>query len=255
MREKRRARRVDILGVEIDALTPQEAHIEIARLVRAGTGHQVVTVNPEFVMAARRDREFADVLRHADLALADGMGLLWASRILGCPLRERVAGVEVVLGLAALCAQQGFSLFLLGSAPGVAEEAARVLQEANPGLKIAGTFPGSPRAEEEDMICDLIRKARPSILLVAFGAPQQDKWIRRHLSRTGVPVAMGVGGAFDFISGRARRAPGWMRRIGLEWLYRLCRQPWRWRRMLALPQFAWLVWRARLTGKNSLQDC
>ncbi|MCK4450446.1 MAG: WecB/TagA/CpsF family glycosyltransferase, partial [Anaerolineae bacterium] len=149
--------------------------------------------------------------------------------------------------VAALAAQKGYSLFLLGAAPGVAVATAARLCQTYPGLRIAGTHAGSPALEEEDEIVRLIQRAKPDILFVAYGAPQQDKWIARNLERLGVPVAMGVGGAFDFISGRAKRAPRWLQRVGLEWLHRLLHEPWRWRRMLALPRFVWLVVRERLT--------
>ncbi len=210
-----------------------------------GRPHQVVTVNPEFIMAARQDPRFARILHDSHLALPDGQGLLWAARILGTPLKERVTGVDTLVRMAAVAAEKGYRLYLLGAAEGVADAAARELGHCYPRLEIVGTYAGSPALEDEDRILNMIWQARPHILFVAYGAPQQEKWIARNLSRLGIPVAMGVGGAFDFISGRARRAPRWLRRLGLEWLDRLCRQPWRWRRMLSLPRFAWLVFRAR----------
>jgi len=138
--------------------------------------------------------------------------------------------------LAQRCAAFGYRLYLLGAAPGVAEAAAVRLQELAPGLEIAGTYAGSPASSEEDEIIERIRAARADVLCVAYGAPAQELWIWRNLSRLPVAVAMGVGGAYDFLAGRQRRAPRIMQRMGLEWLYRLYREPWRWRRMLALPQ-------------------
>ncbi|MGH2391295.1 MAG: WecB/TagA/CpsF family glycosyltransferase, partial [Chloroflexota bacterium] len=132
-------------------------------------------------------------------------------------------------------------LFLLGAGPGVAEAAGAALRSHYPTLTIAGALAGSPRPCDEAAIGAAIRSARPDILLVAFGAPAQDLWIARNRSALGVPVAIGVGGAFDFLAGRIPRAPGWMRRLGVEWFYRLARQPWRWRRMIALPRFAAMV--------------
>ena len=238
---------VVLLGVRVDDVTYEEALAIIEGFIREGTPHQVVTVNPEFVMAARRDEVFRRILNAADLALPDGIGLVWASHLLGRPLRERVAGSDLVPKIAALAAERGYRLFLLGAAEGVAEEAARRLQEQNPGLVVAGTYAGSPAVEEEEEIVALVREARPHVLFVAYGAPAQDKWIARNLGRLGVPVCMGVGGAFDFIAGVAKRAPRWVQRLGLEWLHRLLHQPWRWRRMLALPKFAWLVMWEHLT--------
>jgi len=232
---------VVILGVPVDNVTGEEAIAKIEAFIENGRPHQVVTVNPEFVVAAQSDAKFFQVLKEADLSLPDGVGLLWATRFLGTPLSERVAGVETVGKIASLAAERGYRLFLLGAAEGVAETTAMRLEGENPGLKVAGTYAGSPDPREEEEIVEMIRAARPHLLLVAYGAPQQDLWIHRHLGRLEVPVAMGVGGAFDFISGRAKRAPGWMQQLGLEWLHRLLHQPWRWRRMLALPKFVWLV--------------
>ncbi len=239
MRVERRS--VRILGVRIDDITMDEALARMEAMVSEGKAHQVVTVNPEFVIRAQRDPAFHTVLEEADLALPDGFGLLWAARLLGCPLRERVAGSDTVPKIAQLAAHKGYRLFLLGAAPGVAARAAEVLVNQNPGLQIAGTFAGSPHPDLDDELVTRVRSNRPHFLFVAYGAPHQDFWIHRNLHRLGVPVCMGVGGTLDFIAGVTPRAPRWMRERGLEWLYRLVRQPWRWRRMLALPQFVWRV--------------
>ena len=233
--------RAVILGVPVDNVTREKALARIEAFIENGRPRQVVTVNPEFVVAAQSDANFFLVLKEADLSLPDGVGLLWAARFLGTPLSERLAGVDTVRRIASLAAGQGYRLFLLGAARGVAEATALRLGEETPGLKVAGTYAGSPDPKEEEEIVEMIGAARPHLLLVAYGAPQQDLWIKRNLGRLGVPVVMGVGGAFDFISGKAKRAPGWMQRWGLEWLHRLLHEPWRWRRMLALPQFVWLV--------------
>jgi heptosyltransferase-2 len=235
-----------ILGVRVDNVNYDQALSLIEGFVVSGTPHQVVTVNPEFIVAAQSDDEFRNILNVSSLALPDGVGLLWAARFLGRPLQERVTGTDTMQRVAALAAQKGYSLFLLGAASGIAVATAARLCEVYPGLKIVGTHAGSPAPEEEDEIVRLIQKAEPDVLFVAYGAPQQDRWIARNLIRLGVPVAMGVGGAFDFISGRAKRAPRWLQRLGLEWLHRLLHEPWRWRRMLALPKFVWLVVRERL---------
>jgi N-acetylglucosaminyldiphosphoundecaprenol N-acetyl-beta-D-mannosaminyltransferase len=234
-----------ILGTRVDNVTYEEALMRMEEFIADGRPHQVVTVNSEFIMAAREDPHFARILNDSHLALPDGQGLLWAARMLGTPLKERVAGVDTLIRMAAVAAKKGYRVYFLGAAEGVADAAARELSRRHPRLEVVGTYTGSPALEEEDEILNIIRQARPHVLFVAYGAPQQERWIARNLSRLGVPVAMGVGGAFDFISGRARRAPRWLQRLGLEWLHRLWRQPWRWRRMLALPRFAWLVFHAR----------
>lgn len=204
--------------------------------------HQIATVNPEFVMAAQSDDEFRAVLNEADLCLPDGVGLLYAARRLGRVLPERVPGSELVYHLAGRAAAHGWPLYLLGAAPGVAEEAAAIFSARFPGLAVAGTYAGSPDPAENDAIVNRINDSGARLLYVAYGAPRQDKWIARN--RDALPeirVAIGVGGSLDFVTGRAVRAPQWAQNMGLEWLHRLYKEPWRWRRMLALPRFAWRV--------------
>jgi N-acetylglucosaminyldiphosphoundecaprenol N-acetyl-beta-D-mannosaminyltransferase len=190
-------------------------------------------------MRAQQDAAFRQVLWQADLCIPDGVGLLIAAQWLGRPLPQRVPGSELVYHLAELAAENRWRLFLLGAAEGVAEAAAVILQQQYPGLIIAGTYAGSPDPSENAAIVQRINDSRADMLFVAYGAPRQDKWIARNKeSLTAVRLAMGVGGSLDFITGRAVRAPRWLQNLGLEWFYRLIREPWRWRRMLALPRFA-----------------
>jgi N-acetylglucosaminyldiphosphoundecaprenol N-acetyl-beta-D-mannosaminyltransferase len=239
---------IAILGVRVSNVDVSESLAIIEGLIESGDSHQLVTVNTEFVMAAQKDAEFKAIINATALALPDGIGLLWAARFLGCPLKERVTGVDTVQWVAELAARKGCRLFLLGAAEGVADLCAQRLSNQYPNLQIAGTYAGSPAPEEEEEIVALVRQARPDVLFVAYGAPQQDKWIARNLERLGVPLAMGVGGAFDFIAGVAVRAPWWMQQLGLEWLHRLYREPWRWRRMLALPRFVGLMILEKIEG-------
>ncbi len=232
---------VEILGIRIHRVTMEKTLSLLEEMAAGREANHIVTVNPEFVMIAQHDPVFKDVLNNAALALPDGIGIVFASRLLGEPVPERVAGVDTIHRLANIAQRRGFSIFLLGASPGVAEKTAKVLQTENPGLRIAGTYAGSPHQREEDKICALIAAAKPDILLVAYGPPKQDLWIAKTQSRLGVPVAIGVGGTFDFIAGVTVRAPRWVRGIGLEWLYRLIKEPWRWRRMMTLPQFSFAV--------------
>jgi len=233
-----------ILGVRVDCVDMAGAVDAIGRLVDGGGPTRLVaTVNPEFVMRARVDQQFGEVLESASLCLADGIGVVWAMRRQGCPQYERVAGSDLVPRLAALCARRGWRPFLLGARPGVAAEAARRLAAAVPGLAVAGTYAGSPRPEDDGEALRRISEARPDVLLVAYGAPLQELWIARNRGRLAVPVAIGVGGTFDFLAGRVRRAPGWLRRAHLEWLWRLALQPARLRRMAVLPAYALAVLR------------
>lgn len=235
-----------ILGVRVDCLDLDGALGEIERLIAdRGPLRQVVTVNPEFVMLARRDETFGRVLERSELCLADGAGVVWALRRRGCKLRDRAAGSDLVPALAATCASRGWRPFFLGARPGVAAEAARRLTARHSGLQVAGVHSGSPRPEDDEESVDLINEARPDLLLVAYGHPRQELWIDRNRDRLRVPLAIGVGGSFDFIAGRARRAPRALRRIHLEWLWRLALEPWRLRRMSVLPLYAIAVLTAR----------
>jgi N-acetylglucosaminyldiphosphoundecaprenol N-acetyl-beta-D-mannosaminyltransferase len=234
---------VRVLGVRVDCLDMNAALELIAQLIEAGGHHLVATVNPEFVMRARVDQDFARVLESADLCLADGSGVVWAARRQGCAIREPVTGVDLIPPLAAMCANRHFRLFLLGAADGVAAELASRLRAEHPGLEVAA-HAGSPAPSSDAETASIIGKFKPDVLLVAYGHPNQELWIDRTRDALGVAVAMGVGGAFDYLTGRIPRAPAWMRRAGLEWLFRLIRQPWRIRRMAVLPIYALRVLRS-----------
>lgn len=249
-------RAVRILDVEVDAITLDQAVAMIGDAVDARGGHgattfQVATVNPEFVMLARLDHGFRQVLQRASLRTADGAGLMLAGRILGHPLPARVTGVDLALGVARSAAQRGDRVFFLGAPPGVAEAAAGNLAGEFPGLQVAGTFAGVSSEAGDDETLAAVRAANPDIILVAYGAPAQELWLARNLDISGAAAGIGVGGTFDYLSGRVRRAPAWMRRVGLEWLYRLLREPARARRMAVLPVFLLLVLRQRLASRRT----
>jgi N-acetylglucosaminyldiphosphoundecaprenol N-acetyl-beta-D-mannosaminyltransferase len=239
---------VFLLGVRVDRVSQQQAVEQIDRLVmqrHESSEHlpcrQVVTVNTEFVMMAQHNTVFRHVINYAALVMADGVGIVWGTRYVGKPTPERVTGTDTLVALAKHCVGKGHRLYLLGAVPGVAEEAGERLQVLAPGVQIAGTYAGSPAPSEEDAIIERLRVAQADIVCVAYGAPTQELWIARNLSRLPAAVAIGVGGAFDFLSGRKQRAPRIMQRVGLEWLYRLYREPWRFRRMLAIPRFMFLI--------------
>jgi N-acetylglucosaminyldiphosphoundecaprenol N-acetyl-beta-D-mannosaminyltransferase len=236
---------ISILGIPVHDVTTDETLALIDQFVREQTPHQLCTVNPEFIMLAQKDLEFKQILDRSALNLPDGIGVVWAAKRLGQPLRERVAGSDLVGLLADRAQKTGWRIFLLGAADGVAEQAAIILRERYPQTHIVGAYAGSPRPEDEVEIAARIRSSGADVLLVAYGAPQQDKWIARNIEPTGVAVAIGIGGSLDFVVGTQKRAPQWLQRVGLEWLYRLVREPWRWRRQLALPKFAWHVLRSR----------
>jgi N-acetylglucosaminyldiphosphoundecaprenol N-acetyl-beta-D-mannosaminyltransferase len=237
---------IDVLGVRVDDVTNDDLLALVDGYVAGRQPHQIITLNPEMLVAACDDPEFRQVLNSADLNVADGVGLVMAARWLGHPLRGRVTGSDGIYRLSEHCARKGYRPFFLGAATGVAQVVAGRLSARYPGLEVAGAYAGSPRSEDEDDMVSRVRAAAPDLLFVAYGVPAEERWIARNRDCLGVPVMIGVGGAFDFVAGIARRAPSWMRRAGLEWFYRLIRQPWRWRRQLALIRFVTLVLRSKL---------
>jgi len=218
----------------------------LEEFVRSGRPHLVVTANPEMVMKARTDPLFMEILQRADLVVPDGIGVVWAGAKLGQPFPERIPGIELAEGLLARAAAKGYRIFLLGSAPGVADQAAAKLQERWPGLRVVGTHHGFFQGPEEEQVLERLKELRPDILLAALGVPRQEKWLAAHLAELRIPVAVGVGGSFDVWAGVDKRAPEWLRKLNLEWLYRLVRQPWRIRRMAVLPVFVLTVWKELL---------
>lgn len=243
-------RSLTLLGTRVDDVTFEEAEAIIADWVARRARAMVVTPNPEIVMAARRQPALRRALAGAGLAIPDGIGLLLAARLAGDRLRQHVRGTDLVHRLAARSRTAGWRWFLLGGGPGVAEAAARYLRECYPGLQVVGTFAGRAAADgDTETRARLAEAGAVDILLVAYGAPRQELWMVRNLPAVDVAVAIGVGGVLDFFAGRRRRAPAIVRRLELEWLWRLAIEPSRWRRQLALPRFAFLALAAALTRR------
>lgn len=220
-----------VLGVPVDNMTMDEALARCDEFVSVGraTGrtHQIATVNADFVVNSLHDPELRRILQEADMATADGMPLVWASRLLGGPLPGRVTGADLVPALAERAAAKGYSIYFLGAKAGVAAKAAEILAERHPGLKVAGIYSPPPASvlEMDREVFERVAAAKPDILLVAFGNPKQEKWIRMYAPELHVPVCIGIGGTLDMIVGVTRRAPRWMQRSGLEWLYRMAQEP------------------------------
>jgi N-acetylglucosaminyldiphosphoundecaprenol N-acetyl-beta-D-mannosaminyltransferase len=238
----RELRSIEVLGVRVNDVTYDETLTLIDGWIAAGPAeggtHVVTTPNPEFVMAARRSPQFRALLGRTALNVPDGVGLLLAARLRGERFRDHVRGTDLVHRLAALGAARGHRWYLLGAANGIARRAADRLQSQYPGLTIAGAAPGSPRPEDDPATWATIRAAGPvDLILVAYGAPAQERWLDRSVGPLAIPVGIGVGGVFNFLSGEVPRAPAWMQRLELEWLHRLIVQPWRWKRQLELPRF------------------
>ena len=231
------------MTIAFDDVTLQEAVAFAMDHVRTRQRCRVVTPNAEFAMEAKKNPRFLKILNGSQLVLADGISVIYASKILGTPLRGRVTGVGFAQALCQALAEQGGSLYLLGAKPGVAEQAADRLKAAYPGLRIAGTHDGY--FKDEAPVVEAINAARPDAMLVCLGAPKQEYFMEDHGSQLEVPVMAGLGGSMDVLAGNVRRAPEFFQKAGLEWLYRLVKEPKRIRRMAKLPLYLWdaMVWK------------
>jgi N-acetylglucosaminyldiphosphoundecaprenol N-acetyl-beta-D-mannosaminyltransferase len=232
---------LQILGCRLDVLDAGEATRRILDDAREGSGAQIVTLGTEMVVYAQRDARFRDVVNACALSLCDTVGLLTVARRRGARLRERVTGVEMLEHLCEGAAAAGLPVYFLGGSPGVAADAAAILEVRFPGLQVAGTRDGFFTDEQTPAVVASIAQSGARLLFAGMGSPRQEFWLAAHLRETGCGAGIGVGGSFDVISGRVARAPRIARRLGLEWLYRLFKEPRRWRRQLALPRFAWLI--------------
>ncbi len=237
---------ITVLGVRVDDVTMSEALARVDEFMQEPRLHQIVTVNPEFIVSAQDSEAFRRALAESDLNLPDGANLLRAARAQGTPLRERVAGTDFVWYVSGLAATAGWKVFMLGGRNGVGGLAAARLQARYRKLQVVGMYEGSPGNDEEQEIVNRIVASGAEMLFVAYGAPAQDVWIHQHRQQLGnVRVAIGIGGAFDFIAKKVRRAPKWMQDIGLEWLFRLTIQPWRLKRQWSLVIFTLLMLRQK----------
>ena len=241
---------VDILGVRFSPLGVEESAEYILKLTCEDAFHYVFTPNSEMVMAAVKDKEFENILNSADLLTADGIGIIYASKILGRPISERASGYDISLKLIEKMAMSGKTLYLFGAAPEVAEKAKGILEYKIPGIRIVGTHDGYFDAEEEKRVILDINEKRPDVLFVCLGSPKQEKWIFENRNRLNVKVAMGLGGCLDVYAGNVKRAPDIYIKLGLEWLYRLMKEPKRFFRMLALPKFMIKVIWHKITKKG-----
>ena len=234
-----------ILGVNIDTVTMKDAVEHIEQSIENGAPTLVATANAEMIMRATYDEELLRILNNADLVVPDGAGTVWAAHHLGHNMPERVAGYDLAQELMKIAAAKGQRIFFFGSAPGVAEKAKAKAETLYPGINIVGTRDGYFSAADEQTIITAIKTAKPHILLAALGVPKQEKWLAAHLAELGVPVSMGVGGTLDVMAGVMKRAPLWMQKAKLEWLFRGLMQPKRIGRLMALPKFVIKVHRSK----------
>lgn len=234
-----------VMTITFDNITMEEAVGAAMGHIAARSRCRVVTPNAEFALEAKKNPRFLNILNTSQLVLADGISVVLASKIIGDPMQGRVTGVGFAQALAAAMAKEGKSLYLLGAKPGVAEQAAEKLLQTYPGLKIAGTHDGY--FKDEGPVVNAINEAKPDALLVCLGAPKQEYFMENHDAELEVPVMAGLGGSMDVLAGNVQRAPEFFQKYGLEWLYRLCKEPQRWKRMIKLPLYLWdaMVWRIK----------
>lgn len=275
---------ISILGVRIDAVTEQQAVNAICQAASDRKKFKVATVNPEFIMAAQHNQQFKRTLDQSDLSLPDGVGVMWAANVFAyqgtirnkpikviniwfialwygvktflslnfrtANLPQQVSGSNLVKALSATAAEKKISIFLLGEKPGIAQRAANNLRQALPALNIAGSYSGDGAESGDSQTVAAVSEKPGDIILVAYGSPKQEFWIDRNINRIPYFVAIGVGGTFRFLAGEIQRAPNWVQHLGLEWLFRLLLEPWRWRRQLALPKFVFAVVRAKISSST-----
>ncbi|EGL82043.1 glycosyl transferase, WecB/TagA/CpsF family [Caldalkalibacillus thermarum TA2.A1] len=241
---------VNILGTLFHNKTMSETVnmvMSMLRQDREETAH-IITANPEMLMIARSEPTLQEVLAHADIITPDGIGIVWASRILNTPIKERVAGYDLLHNLCEQTNYYPFSVFLLGAKEEVNKKAAENLSKLYPNLKIVGRKNGYFKETETDHIVEEVNKASPDLLLVALGVPKQELWIYQNKKRLNAKVAIGVGGSFDVLAGYIKRAPLVWQNLHIEWLYRLLQEPSRWKRQLQLPKFMFCVVKEKITS-------
>lgn len=231
------SRSVKLLNIELDNLTFDDVLNEIDQLISKQTPTHVVTPNVDHLVRLQKDREFLKVYEDASLTLADGVPVLWAAKYLGTPLKQKLSGSDLLPRLCERASKKGHRVFFLGGLPEAAEISKVHLERMYPGLQVVGTYCppfGFEKDEKENQkVINAIRVTDPDILCVGLGAPKQEKWIYKYKENYQVPVSLGLGASFDFISGKVKRAPKWMQRIGLEWFWRLLSDPVRlWKRYL-----------------------
>jgi len=240
---------VELFGITVSNLTFEQVCASVAERIQEGRPGYIVTPNVDHVCRCSKDAAFLEAYQGAFLVLPDGMPIMWAARLLGKPLVEKLSGSDMVPRLSAFAAREGYDLFFLGAARGVAAEAARLLEGHYAGLRVVGVYSPPMGFESDPTACAEVvrrlREAKPDICFVALGSPKQELWMHKYVEACGVPVIVGIGAGLDFVAGRVRRAPVWLQRSGAEWLWRLCHEPRRlWRRYLVEDMYFFrLFWR------------
>lgn len=223
------------LGVDVCATDMGKVLNEIDAIIKNRKPSFLVAINPEKIMKTQKDEKLKELINSADLQIPDGIGIVYASKFKKGDIKKRVTGIDLMQNICDMSAKKGYRVFLLGAKPGVAEEASKILMERYAGLNIVGTRDGYFKEDEE--VVNYIKTFSPDILFIAMGSPKQEYWIKKNMGALNIPFLMGVGGSYDVICGNIKRAPKWMCSMGLEWLYRLIKEPWRIKRMSVLPKF------------------
>ena len=239
--------RINIMGVGFDSLTLSEAVDRAETLISERRAAYVVTPNPEIVMTCWENSDAMEAVQNADLVLPDGVGVVYGAKILGTPLKGKLPGIDFATELMRRMAMRGGSVYLLGAKPGVAEMAGERMQEQFPGLIVCGTHDGY--FQDDAPIIEEINTLQPDLLLVCLGAPKQELWMRRNRPFLRVGLMAGLGGSLDVFAGTVKRAPAFFQKLGLEWFYRLVKEPWRFKRMMKLPKFLFACIGKKLRGR------
>jgi N-acetylglucosaminyldiphosphoundecaprenol N-acetyl-beta-D-mannosaminyltransferase len=243
--------KANILGCIVNLISMEQTLQVIEHLIDGGKPSQVITLNAEIIYQAQKDVELKKLINSASLVTPDGIGVIWAANRLGFNASERITGIDLLYKLCERAAVKGWKLYLLGAAPGVAEQAAEELKKLYPGINICGSHHGYFTRAEEPPLVENIKKLSPEIVFVALGAPRQEFWINQYKAMMEAPVSIGVGGSFDVIAGIKKRAPRFFITLNLEWLYRLVSEPSRIKRQLVLPKYVILIMREKLRKKNT----
>ncbi|MBN2157879.1 MAG: WecB/TagA/CpsF family glycosyltransferase [Spirochaetes bacterium] len=247
--------KVVLLGVEIDNVMKDEALAIFDEIIKSRVPSLVVTPNVDHIMNIQKDAEFREIYKKASLVLTDGVPLMWASRFLGTPIKEKIAGSDVFHDICRVGAKKGYRIFLMGGREGAAERTVEIMRERHPSIQIVGHYspPVGFEDDEREMkkIENMLAAAKPDVLFLGLGSPKQEKFYTMYSVRFGIPVTMGIGITFEYVSGMVKRAPVWMQKAGLEWLYRLIKEPKRlWKRYLINdPGFFWLVLKQKIFAK------
>ncbi|MBQ8605347.1 MAG: WecB/TagA/CpsF family glycosyltransferase [Clostridia bacterium] len=241
----------DILGVMVDSVTMDEAVKQLSGYLDTQDAHIVVTPNAEIIKMCAEDKAFCETVNKASFISPDGVGVLYAAKVLGTPIQEKIAGCDLGFNLLFECAKKGKGVFLFGAKPGAAEIAAENLKQKVPGLIVSGTRDGYFKDEDTDDIIKQINDSGAAMLWVCLGAPKQENWMAQNKDKLRVGVMLGLGGSIDVYAGNVKRAPKWMIKMKLEWLYRLIKEPWRFSRMIKIPSVLFIARREKKRRKKN----